>query len=134
MKGIMSTIYCKFNRPLLVRADTDRYNTECKTIYGFALETEQLFNPYDFVDLTTYVGYLCIVHSITNGDGLISYIYQDGHDKIIDWEGQIHEVKDPWALSLGKELQEKLGLYYILTSDYDDEEFRIDQKSFMVKA
>ena len=134
MKGIMSTIYCKFNRPLLVRADTDRYNTEYKTIYGFALETKQFFDPYDFVDLTTYVGYLCIVHSITNGDGLCSYINIDGHDKIIDWEGQIHEVKDPWALSLGKELQEKLGLYYILTSDYDDEEFRIDEKSFMVKA
>lgn len=131
----MSTIYCKFNRPLLVKADTN-VNTEYKTIYGFALETEpQLFDPYDFLDITTYVGYLCILHSITNGDDLCSYIiYQDGHDKILDWEGQIHEVKDPWALSLGKELQEKLGLYYILTSDYDDEEFRIDEKSFMVKA
>lgn len=46
------------------------------------------------------MGYLCIVHSITNGDGLCSYIYIDGHDKIIDWEGQMHEVKDPWGAKL----------------------------------
>lgn len=130
----MSTIYCKFNRPLLVKADTN-VNTEYKTIYGFALETEpQLFDPYDFVEITTYVGYLCILHSITNGDGLCSYIYQNGRAKIIDWEGEIHDVKDPWAISFGKEEQEKLGLYYLISSNYDDEEFRIDEEDLMVKA
>lgn len=124
----MSTIYCKFNRPLLVKADTDRYNTEYKTIYGFALDTELI----EVDTLDAYVGYLCILHSITNGDDLCSYIYQDGHPKIIDWEGGIHDVKDPWTTSLGKEEQEKLGLYYILTSDYDDELFRIDEEDLMV--